>query len=217
MLYEVEKIKIIQACKYMQKINYFLGTWGNISVRINDHIILTPSKIEYDIMTPEDMVVIDINGNIVEATQIATSEKEVHRRIYEKHTTTRAIIHAHPVYAVAVSTLLIDEIPTLSEEMSQLLGGSISLTTEYIPAEKHSLLGQLCSENIGEKNGLIVRNHGSIACGKDLDEAILVARVLEKSCKIYLLTSGLKTGIIPNEYVKSERYRFLYKYGNELT
>ena len=82
MLYEEERKDIIRICLEMQEKKYFLGTWGNVSIRVGNHIILTPSRIGYNDMTPESLVVIDLEGNIVEGTNRPTSEKEVHRQIY---------------------------------------------------------------------------------------------------------------------------------------
>ena len=68
MLYEEARQEILDVCRRMVRKGYFLGTWGNVSVRIGDHIVLTPSKVEYGSMELEDSVVIDLEGNKVEAT-----------------------------------------------------------------------------------------------------------------------------------------------------
>jgi L-ribulose-5-phosphate 4-epimerase len=218
MRYEEERIAIIKTCKLLQSMEYFMGTWGNVSIRIGQHILLTPSRVDYDNMTPEDMVVINMNGDKVEGERNATSEKEVHRQIYLIREDVGAIIHAHTPEAMALSVTHINEVPCVVEEMSQLLGGSIPLTKEYVPAEQHILLGKAAAEAIGDRNGVLLRNHGPISCGKDLAEAVLVARVIEKASKIYLSLLGqLKIQEIPHKYVESERHRFLYTYGKEKT
>ena len=68
------------------------------------------------------------------------------------------------------------------------------------------------------KNGVLLRNHGPVSCGKDLNEAILSARIMEKACGIYLSLLGqISIHEIPQKYVDSERHRFLYTYGQEKT
>jgi L-fuculose-phosphate aldolase len=169
-------------------------------------------------MVPEDIVVIDMDGNKVEGGRNATSEKEVHRQIYLIREDVGAVIHAHTPKAMALSASKIREVPCIVEEMSQLLGGSIPLANEYVPAEQHLLLGRAAAEAIGDKNGVILRNHGPVSCGKDLDEAVLSARIMEKACAIYLLLLGqMSIREIPEKYIASERHRFLYTYGKENT
>lgn len=218
MKYEEERIDIIKICKLLQSMEYFMGTWGNVSMRIGQHILLTPSRVDYDSMVPNDMVVINMDGDKVEGERNATSEKEVHRQIYCKREDIGAIIHAHTPKAMALSATGMAEVPCVVEEMSQLIGGSIPLTKEYVPAEQHILLGKAAAEAIGDKNGVILRNHGPVSCGKDLAEAVLVSRVIEKASTIYLSLLGqLKVNEIPQKHVESERYRFLYTYGKEKT
>ncbi len=218
MRYEQERIAIIQACQYLQSKEYFMGTWGNVSMRIGQHIIMTPSRVDYDSMASKDMVVIDMNGDKVEGDRNPTSEKEVHRQIYCMREDVGAIIHAHTPKAMALSATAINEVPCVVEEMSQIIGGGIPMTREYVPAEQHILLGRAAAEVIGDRNGVLLRNHGPVACGKDLAEAILVARVIEKASDIFLSLLGqIKINEIPPKYVESERYRFLYTYGKEKT
>lgn len=216
-MYEEKKAEIIQACRDLVADASFIGTWGNVSERVGNHIILTPSRVDYASMHIEDMVVIGLDGEIVEspAGHVPTSEKEVHRQIYLVRDDVCAVVHAHTTNAMAVSTLPEFEVPCLVEEMSQLLGGSIPLTERYVPAEHHKDLGLAAAKAIREKNAVIMRNHGPVACGRTMDEAKLAVKVVEKSCSIYLNVLGHAYRAIPQEYVVSERYRFLYKYGKE--
>ncbi len=219
MIYQEQRNTIIDTCLMMDRIGFFLGTWGNVSMRVGDHIILTPSKVKYETMLPEDLVVIDMEGNRVEGERVATSEKEVHRQIYLMKPEVQAVIHAHTKCAMAMSVLDLEEVPCLVEEMSQLLGGSIPITPSYIPAEQHFELGRAAGAHISDRTGLILRNHGPVACGRTMDEAVLTVRVIEKACEIYATVLHERNLVmpIPQKAVESERYRYLYKYGNEKT
>lgn len=218
MTYEQERRTIIDTCLYMQSIGYFLSTWGNVSMRVGDRILLTPSRVCYDTMKPEDIVVIDLEGNKLEGDRNPTSEKEVHRRIYVKRPDVGAIIHAHTEHAMACSALDIPEVPCIVEEMSQMLGGSIPLTKDYVEAIEHVKLGMAVAEVIGTKNGALIRNHGPVACGHNMDEAVIVAKVVEKSCGIYLSISHRDDiRIIPQNFIDSQRHHFLYTYGRDKT
>lgn len=216
MMYEQERRLIVDTCRYLQDIEFFLGTWGNVSIRRGNHILLTPSRVDYNVMTPGDIVIIDMDENRVEGDHNPTSEKEVHRQIYRVRDDLSAIIHAHTTYAMAVSAMTIENVPCIVEEMSQLLGGDIPLAKQYVPAAQHVLLGQAAAEAIGDHNGVILRNHGSVSCGRSMEEAILVAKVVEKACKIFLQARGSLRSI-QEQYVQSERYRYLYTYGKEKT
>jgi L-ribulose-5-phosphate 4-epimerase len=214
MLFFEQRTEIIKMCKKMQEKGYFLGTWGNISVREEDCIVLTPSRINYDEIAPGDMVVIGLDGTKVEGHRIPTSEKEVHRQIYLARDDVFAIIHAHT--EKAVSAMNIREVPCMVEEMSQMLGGAITLTGEYISAEQHAVLGVAAARAIGDKNGVILKNHGPVACGKTLRDAELTVAVMEKACSIYLSLCGeCKISEIPQRYIESERFRFANTYGKE--
>ena len=159
----------------------------------------------------------DLEGNIVEGTNHPTSEKEVHRQIYLRREDAGMIIHAHTKKAMAVSVRKIREVPCLVEEMSQLIGGGIPITPQYVPAEQHFQLGTAAAENIGNRNGVILRNHGPVAVGRNPEEAVLMVEVIEKACEIFLDQGQMFYAPIPQCYIDSERYRYLYKYGNEKT
>jgi len=207
--------EVIRACRWLEQRSLVIGTWGNLSVRLGDRILVTPSRVSYQVMKPEDMVIIDLEGRVVQGHRPPTSEREVHRLLYRKRPDIGAIVHCHSEYACAVSSSG-RSIPPLIEEMSQLLGGGIPCTRTYVPAGRHLELGQEASETIGGGNALLLRNHGPVCCGRDLDEALLVCLVVEKAAKIYLsLSPRLPLRPIPEQFVEQERTRFLYRYGKE--
>ncbi len=209
---------ILDMCLRLTSCGYFLGTWGNISVRVPEGILLTPSRVDYHAMRPSDLVVIDKEGAVLHGNRTPTSEKEVHRRILNLRPDVGAVIHAHTENAMAVSTLNIEEVPCLVEEMSQLLGGAIPLTRSYVPAGQHGALGEAAAGAVGERNAVILRNHGPVCCGRTLEEAFLVVQVVEKACALYLKAKACGTTMpIPEDNIRSERYRFLYAYGKEKT
>ena len=87
---------VIDACRWLIEKGFVFGTWGNISLRLEDgNILITPSKIAYDAMTPDDMVVLAPDGKVISGFRLATSERELHRGIMNKRPDVGAIIHAH--------------------------------------------------------------------------------------------------------------------------
>ncbi len=218
MAYAKERRRILDTCLELETMGYFLGTWGNVSMRAGNHILLTPSRVNYRTMQPDDIVVIDMEGNRVEGERTPTSEKEVHRLIYRQREDINAIVHCHSLHATAAACAGLNEVPPLMEEMSQLLGGAIPVTAQYVAAERHHELGTAAAAAIGDRSAVLLRNHGPVCCGRDMDEALLVCRVAEKACQIFLLVSPeLKPERIDEASVQSERYRYLYKYGRENT
>ena len=220
MLYPEKRQVIIDTCLTMQHIGFFMGTWGNISMRAGDqgeHIILTPSRVDYDAMVPEDLVVIDLEGNIIEGTRNPTSEKEVHRRIYVKRPDINAIIHTHSPKAMACSVLDVRHIPCMVDEMPQLIGGHLPLTKEYVETSQHANLGRAAAAAIGDCNGVLLRNHGSVGCGRDMKEAITTVRVIEKACGIYLDIAPLKKRLISDKDIEAGVYFYRVSYGRDKT
>ena len=214
---EISNIKesMMKACLWLQEKGLIIGTWGNVSVRWKDSIVLTPSRICYDRMRPEDMVVIDSTGNIVDGYNSPSSEKDVHRLIYLKRKDVGAVVHCHSEFATAMSSAG-KPIPAIVEEMSQLIGGEIPCTSVYIPAGHHLELAEEVAVTISDKNAVLIRNHGPVCCGRDLDEALLSCLVAEKAAKMYLsLCRSFNPLVIVDEHVAEERYRYVYKYGKE--
>jgi len=214
---EIQQIKkdIVKACKWLKEKELVIGTWGNVSVRYIQKIILTPSRVNYDVMTPNDLVTINLKGEKIEGHNIPTSERDIHRLIYLNREDIGAVVHNHSTFATALSCAG-KTIPVLIEEMSQLLGGEVPCTSKYIPAGHHMELAEETIKSIKNKNAILLRNHGVVCCGKNLEEALLVCLVVEKAAKIYInLYRMSELKIIPDNLVKEERNRYIFKYGKE--
>jgi L-fuculose-phosphate aldolase len=210
-----EKKQIIETCLWLQDKNLVIGTWGNVSMRVAEGIILTPSKISYDVLTPEDLVTIDYEGKILDGFRSPTTEREVHRLIYKARPDVNCIIHYHPVYASAMCATG-EGIPPIFEEMTQLLGGGIDTTPEYIRAGMHEELGAAAAKYLGQKNAVLLRNHAPVCVGKDLEYAKIACLVLEKAATCYMSLKGkFDIKIIPDEFVELEHHRFFHAYGKE--
>jgi L-fuculose-phosphate aldolase len=208
--------EIIKACLWLQEKNLVLGTWGNISVKLDDNkIMLTPSKISYDVLKPMDMVIIDLDGKKISGYNSPTSEMDVHRLIYRSRKDVGAVVHCHPVYASAMCVTG-EPIPPIFEEMTQMIGGEIPSTSKYIRAGNHIELAEEAVACLGDKNAVLLMNHAPVCCGRDLQEALTCSKLVEKAAACYINLKGrFNINIIPDDMVKAERDRFLYKYGHE--
>lgn len=207
--------EILEACKWITKKNLVYSTWGNISVRYGDGFILTPSKMDYDLMTPDDMVGMDFDGNIIKGHRVPTSERHIHRLIMKNRTDINAVVHTHSPYACACAAAGMN-IPALIEESAQLIGGTVLCTPYYISGGNHLELAELTAKTLGGGvNAALIKNHGPVACGRTLEEALYACLVVEKAAQMSLLLKNPESFAIPEEFVKEERERFLYKYGKE--
>jgi L-fuculose-phosphate aldolase len=210
--YRELKQAIIDACLRLEGMGYIIGTYGNASARVPGGLIVTPSRVDYHAITPDDMVTVDDGGKVIDGWRIPSSETSVHRLIYRARADVGAVLHTHSFYATALSTLH-DTIPVIVEEQSQVVGDEIRCT-RYVPAGQHERLGEEVARVLGKSNGVLLANHGVVACGRDLAEALFVAQVVERVAHMRLITGVVGAAIpIPDEYVRSERERWLYKYG----
>lgn len=206
--------EIIDTCLWLKEQGLIYGTWGNISVRLDDgNILITPSRIKYEEMTTNDLVVIAPDGTQVSGTRLATSEREIHRLVMNKRPDIGAIIHMHSAYAMAAAARN-EGMPAISEEMCQLIGGGIPLSKEFVPSDMHKKLGEVVADSVTEANAVLIRNHGPMCFGSDLEEARICCQIVEKSCKMYLhLTSAGDIQTISEENVLRGRDYYKNSYG----
>lgn len=210
--YRELKQAVIDACLRLQAMGYLVGTYGNASARVPGGLIVTPSRVDYNRITPDDMVVVSDDGQLVDGHRPPSSETSVHRLILNARPDIGAVFHTHSLYASALSCLH-ETIPVIIEEQSQVIGAEIRCS-RYVPAGQHHALGEEAVHALGGGNAVLLANHGVVACGRTIDEAVFTAQVAERVAHMYLLTRAVGVPVpIPQEYVESERDRWLYKYG----
>ncbi len=206
------KKDIIAVCLRLEDLGYAIGTYGNVSARVPGGLIITPSRVDYRSLTPDDLVTVSLDGKVVAGTRLPSSELEVHRQIYLRRIDLCAIAHTHSLFATALSCLH-QTIPVIVEEQSQVVGDEIRCT-RYVAAGKHRALGQEVARTLGESSAVLLANHGTLSCGRSLAEALFTCQIVERIAQMRLL-AGVKGKVIPipREFVRSERERWLHKYG----
>ena len=206
------KTQIISVCLKLEQMGYVVGTYGNISARTDGGLIITPSRVDYTSLTAEDLVTVSLDGEVLEGSRLPSSELEVHRQIYCARPDVGAVVHTHSLHATAASCMG-RTIPVIVEEQSQVIGSEIRCT-RYVPAGQHAALGEEVARTLGDSNTVLLSNHGTVSCGRTLDEALFTARIAERVAHMYLLASAAGGIVeIPPEHVASERDRYLNKYG----
>ena len=163
-----------------------VGTSGNVSVRVGDTVLVTPTGVPYDRLTPEEVTGVDLSGRQVLGTLRPTSELPMHLAIHGT-TDARAVVHTHAVHATAVSTL-VDELP-LIHYMSAALGGPVRVApyaTYGTPELAENMLRALTG-----RSGCLLQNHGTITYGSTLSEAYDRTAQLEWMCRVWLTASSV--------------------------
>jgi L-ribulose-5-phosphate 4-epimerase len=207
--------EVINTCRFLQDIGYFIGTWGNVAVRVEEGILVTPTRLSYDALVPGDLVVVSGGGERIKGTRLPSSETGLHRLILARRPEFGVSLHTHSPFASCAAAMR-QTIPVLTEEMSQILGGQVRCS-RYVPAGRHIAFAAAVVDALGpEVNAVLAANHGAVVVGRDLDEAVAAAQVLEKAALIYVHAKAAgKYHVIPPRLVIRERKRYLYRYGQE--
>lgn len=168
--------------------NLVAGSWGNISCRVDEKsIAITPSGRGYELLVPEDVVLIDREGAVLEGKRIPSSELKVHTAIYNAYPEAGAVIHTHSIYASALAAMHQD-VPAIIEDIVQIIGGRV-YCAEYALCGTQELADKTVAALRGRKAALFA-NHGAVCWGKNLQEALLVAEILEKAAQIAVICAG---------------------------
>ncbi len=206
------KQEILAACRWLEAKGLVVGTYGNVSVRVPAGLLITPSRLDYQTMTPDDLVLLSLDGHVRAGTRLPSSELEVHRQVYLQRPDVHAVVHTHALYSAAVACLHLT-IPPIVEEQSQVIGGEIRCTN-YVPAGQHQRLGEETARVLGKDLAVLLANHGSVTCGRTLQETLFAAQIVERVAQMFLLARAAGGAVpIPPEFVRAEHERYRFKYG----
>ncbi len=203
--------ELIEICHRLVELGHLIGTYGNVSARVPGGLVITPSRVDYVGLTPEDLVSVSDAGVVLAGARLPSSELEVHRQVYLWRPDLNAVLHTHSLHATALSCCH-ETIPVIVEEQAQVVGGEIHCT-RYVPAGRHEELGEETARALGTSNAVLLANHGTVSCGRSLAEALFTCVVVERIAQMRLLTGAGGAVPIPPEHVASERDRFLHRYG----
>jgi len=197
-----EKKEVLAAAKKMLEKGLVSGTSGNVSRRLEPEggrslLAITPSSREYDSLTADDIQILDFNLKKVEGELAPSVETLMHVAIYKARKDVNAIVHTHSVYATAAAAAGL-AIPTILDEQSIYLGGEIKVAA-YSPSGTKEL-GENAAAALGDRNAVLLANHGAAGTGKTVVEAFRNAELLEKTAQIYLLARAAgKVNTLPDK------------------
>lgn len=178
MLMKEERIAIVEYGKRLITQQLTTGTGGNISIYDPDQglMAISPSGIDYFETTPEDVVIMNLAGEIVEGDRKPSSEKDLHIEIYKNKPAARAAVHAHAMYCTVLSCV--------NEPLRSIHYVLADSGSDLIPVAPYVTYGTkelalACVETMGEGNAVLMANHGMTCCGSSLASAFNLARECE--------------------------------------
>lgn len=218
MLEELKK-QVCDANLELNRRGIVIYTWGNVSGidRASGLMVIKPSGIDYDIMKPEDMVVVDLaSGNTVEGKWKPSSDTKTHLEIYRAFSEIGGIAHTHSINAVAFAQAGLD-IPALGTTHADYFYGAIPCTRELTKEEVEEAYelntGKVIVDCIRQREidpiavpGVVVKNHGPFSWGKDAAAAVYHAVVMDVVAEMNLKTLLLNPNATMQQYVLDKHY-----------
>lgn len=186
---------VLATAKQMLADGLVEGTAGNISARLEDgSVCLTPSSVEYTTMTLDDLVIVDLDGTVLQGERGPTSEKDLHLSVLRSYPEVGAVIHTHAVHATMFA-LAHEPIPAVIEEVVVYLGGDIPCCDYKGTGTKE--LGDEVASKLGDRGAALVANHGLVTCGPTLAKALHNAALAERTAQIVWGTRAMGGTIHP--------------------
>jgi hypothetical protein len=198
MLMQKAREELVKYGKKLVTANLTKGTGGNLSVfdRANGHVAITPSGIDFFEIQPEDIVIIDLDGKIVEGDRKPSSEWEMHLMPYRTRADIDAVIHAHTMYATVLACLR-EELPP-THYMIAVAGPTVRVA-KYATYGTHELAIN-ASEAMVDRKAVLLANHGILAGANDLLNAFNIVEEIEYCSEVYVKAKSIGSPIIlPDE------------------
>lgn len=210
------KDKVFKANLALVRHGLVIFTWGNVSAIDPETrlVVIKPSGVSYDEMTADDMVVVDLDGNVVEGHLNPSSDTPTHLALYRAWPEIGGIVHTHSTYATAwaqagksipaIGTTHADyfhnEIPCTGDMSEQEVKGAYELETGNVIVRRFEVINPVHTP------GVLVKNHGPFAWGKDCDEAVHNAVVLEQVAKMAYLAYAINPDLTMNPLLVEKHF-----------
>ena len=187
-----ERRQVLDAVRRIVAAGLVSGSSGNVSRRIStpsgDLFAVTASRVPYHRFGIDDVLVVDAEVEPVAGDGIPSSESLAHMAVYRARPDVGAVIHTHSVYASAFAVAG-QPIPCVLDEQVVFLGGAVAVA-EYGPSASEQLAGNAVA-SLGERAAVLLRHHGVLGVGTDIDEAVAVVDLVERVAKVRLLSVSL--------------------------
>lgn len=214
----LEKLKeeVLRANLDLVKYNLVILTWGNVSAidRESGLVVIKPSGVAYDEMTAEDMVVVNLDGEVVEGKLRPSSDTPTHVAIYRNFPEVGGVVHTHSTYATAWAQAGYS-VPNIGTTHADHFHRDVpctgELTESQIEGDYEAAQGDLIAESFKGMNpmhtpAVLVKHHGPFTWGKNAKEAVVNAVVLEEVAKMAAISVGLNPDIEMNTNLINKHY-----------
>jgi L-fuculose-phosphate aldolase len=193
---------VLAAAKKMYQRGIVEGTAGNVSGRVDDGtVVLTPSSLGYEEMQLDDLVQLTLDGEVVAGHRSPTSEKALHLATLAAHPEVGAVVHCHAKHA-SMYAVARRPIPAAIDEFVTYIGGEVPVC-DYFASGSDGLATEVASR-LGDRSAALMANHGMVAVGKDVDDALHSALVVEHNAQIMWGAEALGGPVpIPDEARKN--------------
>lgn len=203
-MFEMDKSAIISAGIKLDRYGLIALSGGNISLRLKTgEILITPSGMIYEDLGLDDIIVMDINGKILEGDRRPSVDSIAILHIFKEKKDVNAIIHTHQPYATAIG-LVADEIECNLTTLANAAKGSVKVAP-YSSAASIDM-GIQVVENLGDQLAVVLKHHGVVAVGDNLKQALYSAIYLEEAAKTMVMArayGGGKMATLTNEQIQS--------------
>lgn len=202
------KDKVCRANLDLVRHGLVLFTWGNVSAidRESGLVVIKPSGVSYDDMKPEDMVVVNLDGKVVEGRLNPSSDTPTHVVLYKAFPQAGGVVHTHSTYATSWAQAGLD-IPNIGTTHADYFHDAVpctpDMTESEVKGEYELETGNVIVRRFEGLNpvhtpGVLVKNHGPFTWGKDADEAVYNAVVLEQVAKMASISFGINPALTMN-------------------
>ncbi len=179
-----------------------VGSEGNLSLRIPKGLLITPSSVRYEEMRPEDVVLVGMDGSLIEGDRNPSVETPTHLAVYRARPDVAAVVHSHPVHATALAVLR-KPLPPILDELVVTVGGQVEVADYAMFGTEE--LAENVVKALGERKAVLMANHGLLTCGSSLEEAFQIAVLVERASRSYLLALAAGTPhLLPDDVVEEE-------------
>jgi L-fuculose-phosphate aldolase len=204
------KEQLLWVAKEMLRINLVEGTAGNLGARLPDgNAVLTPSSLDYQEMTLDDLVVCDLDGNVLDGTRGPTTEKALHLAALRRHDNIGATMHGHAKYATMFA-LTRTPIPAVIEEFDVFVGGDVEVA-DYQTTGTQELADEVASR-VADKAAVLMANHGLFAVGQNPKDALHIASLVERTAEIVWGARALGA-VVPLPADVNQTFAGYYRFG----
>ncbi|MBE3558135.1 MAG: class II aldolase/adducin family protein [Ktedonobacteraceae bacterium] len=191
------------------------ATQGNLSAR-DPHsglVCITPSGADYQLLTAEDIVVVDEQGKVVEGRWYPSVETPLHTLILRRRPDIHCVMHTHSPYATAFGVVY-QPLPMILAESALCLGGEVPIAPYQMSGTAE--FAELIANTLGNRSALIWGNHGAMVVGPDLPHTFSIAHALEDSAKVYTIARQLGTPVaLPSDEIEKLHTFWTQNYGQK--